>query len=295
MTTIQRLCLMALVCLPMVAAAQNKPKKPAPSAAPQAAAQTAPAKTTSTPAKKDTAMLPLFYKSVELFDSNKHAQLGVTPTQEQFSFAAATNIVPVMINEITFAMTHYPLVFIMEEGATVPALVALVGNGDGKNQFVSATGSWRAQTYIPAWVRRYPFILVNQSAESPNAALAFDPTSDLLSDKHPIKLLKDKQATDALNNVLAFQRNMASSMEATTAVVKALNEAQVLEAAGLTFNARDGKSESKTVSGFMVVNETKLRALSGAALEKLNQANALGLAYAQLFSMKNLQNLTPPN
>ena len=45
----------------------------------------------------------------------------------------------------------------------------------------------------------------------------------------------------------------------------------------------------------MVVNEEKLRALDGAALEKLNQANALGLAYGQLFSMRNLQNLTPPH
>ena len=45
----------------------------------------------------------------------------------------------------------------------------------------------------------------------------------------------------------------------------------------------------------MVVNEAKLRALNGEALEKLNTVNALGLAYAQLFSMKNLQNLTAPN
>jgi hypothetical protein len=183
----------------------------------------------------------------------------------------------------------------MEEGATAPALVALVGNGDGINQFVSATGAWRAQTYIPAWVRRYPFILVNQNAESPNAALAFDPTSDLLSDQHPVKLLQESQATEALNGILAFQRNMASSLEATVAAAKALNEAQVLEAASLTFNFSDGTSEPKNVTGFMVVNEEKLRALNGAALEKLNQANALGLAYAQLFSMKNLQNLTAPD
>lgn len=240
-------------------------------------------------------MLPLFYKSVELFDSNKHAQLGVSPTQDQFSFAAASNIVPIVISEITLAMAHYPLVFILEEGATAPALVALVGNGDGVNQFVSATGAWRAQTYIPAWVRRYPFILVNQNAGSPNAALAFDPTSDLLSDQHPVKLLQESQATEALNGILAFQRNMASSLEATVAVAKALNDAQVLEAASLTFNSPDGTSEPKNVTGFMVVNEEKLRALNGAALEKLNQANALGLAYAQLFSMKNLQNLTAPD
>lgn len=239
-------------------------------------------------------MLPLFYQSIELLDSNKHASLGVSLNQDQFSFAAATNIVPVVINEITFAMAHYPLVFILEEGATVPALVALVGNGDGKNQFVSDTGAWRAQTYIPAWVRRYPFILVNQNAESPNAALAFDPTSNLLSEQHPVKLIHEGQASEALNGILEFQRNMASSLEATAAVAKALNEAQVLEAAGLTFNPAEGQSEPQTVSGFMVVNEAKLRALDGAALEKLNQANALGLAYAQLFSMKNLENLTAP-
>lgn len=240
-------------------------------------------------------MLPLFYKSIELLDSNKHAQLGLSSSQDTFSFAAATNIVPVVINEITLAMAHYPLVFVMEEGATVPALVALVGNGDGQNQFVSTTGAWRAQTYIPAWVRRYPFILVNQNAESPNAALAFDPTSDLLSDQHPVKLIQESQATEALNGVLQFQRNMATSLEATAAAAKALYEAGILEAASLTFNAPDGQSEPKNVTGFMVVNEEKLRALNGAALEKLNQANALGLAYAQLFSMKNLQNLTPPN
>lgn len=288
---------MILVCLPLVAASQSKPrKKIVPTESKAAAPKATATKTPPISVKKvNSTMLPLFYKSIELLDSNKHAQLGLTKTQDSFSFAAATNIVPVVINEITFAMTHYPLVFIMEEGATVPALVALVGNGDGKNQFVSAEGAWRAQTYVPAWVSRYPFILVNQNAESPNAALAFDPTSELLSDKHPVKLLKDSQATEALNGVLEFQRNMASSLEATAAVAKALNEAQILEAAGLTFNSPDGKSEPKTVSGFMVVNETKLRALDGAALQKLNQANALGLAYAQRFSMKNLKNLTPPN
>ena len=244
--------------------------------------------------EKDLAMLPLFYKSVELFDSNKHAQLGIATTQDQFGFAAATNIIPVALSEITFAMAHYALVFLMEEGASVPALVALVGNGDGKNQFVSATGAWRAQTYIPAWVRRYPFILVNQNAERPNAALAFDPTSDLLSDEHPVKLLQESQATESLNGILTFQRDMASALQATATAAKALMEAQILEAASLTFNPPDGSAEPKTVTGFWVVNESKLRALHGAELDKLNQANALGLAYAQLFSMKNLQNLTPP-
>jgi hypothetical protein len=239
-------------------------------------------------------MLPLFYKSIELFDSNKHASLGVPSAHDQYSFAASTNIVPIVLNEITMAMAHYPLVFVMEDGSTVPALVALVGNGNGTNQFVNETGTWRAQTYVPAWVRRYPFILVNQNAENPNVALAFDPTCELIHEQQPVKLLQDGQATEALNGILTFQRDMANALQATAAATQALHEAQVLEPAGLTFNAPDGQSAPKNVSGFMIVNEAKLRALNGASLEKLNQANALGLAYAQLFSMKNLQNLTAP-
>jgi hypothetical protein len=144
-------------------------------------------------------------------------------------------------------------------------------------------------------VRRYPFILVNQDAESPNAALAFDPTSELLSDSHAVKLVHEGQATEALNGILAFQREMASALQVTAAAAKALHEAGVLEASGLRFAPADSSAEAKTVAGFMVVNEEKLRALDGAALEKLSQANALGLAYGQLFSMKNLQNLTPPH
>jgi hypothetical protein len=248
-----------------------------------------------TPFKDTLTMLPLFYKSIELLDASRHAQMGLSPSQTPFSFAAASNIVPVVLSEVALAMAHYPLVFIMEEAAASPALVALVGNGDGKNQFVSDTGAWRERTYIPAWVRRYPFILVNQDAESPNAALAFDPTSELLSDSHAVKLVHEGQATEALNGVLAFQREMASALQVTATAAKALHEADVLEASGIRFAPADGTAEPKTVSGFMVINEEKLRALDGAALEKLNQANALALAYGQLFSMRNLQNLTPPH
>jgi hypothetical protein len=181
--------------------------------------------------------------------------MGLSPSQAPFSFAAASNIVPVVLSEIALAMAHYPLVFIMEQAAASPALVALVGNGDGKNQFVSDTGAWREQTYIPAWVRRYPFILVNQDAESPNAALAFDPTSELLSDSHAVKLVHEGQATEALNGILAFQREMASALQVTAAAAKALHEAGVLEASGLRFAPADSSAEAKTVAGFMVVNE----------------------------------------
>ncbi|MEI7429059.1 MAG: SapC family protein, partial [Betaproteobacteria bacterium] len=48
---------------------------------------------------------------------------------------------------------------------------------------------------------------------------------------------------------------------------------------------------AQKIGGFLIVSEAKLKALAADALKKLMAADALGLAYAQLFSMGNLGNL----
>ena len=42
--------------------------------------------------------------------------------------------------------------------------VAILGLRGAANQFVNSEGAWREGKYIPAYVRRYPFILM----ESPD-------------------------------------------------------------------------------------------------------------------------------
>ena len=61
----------------------------------------------------------------------------------------------------------------------------------------------------------------------------------------------------------------------------------MLEDAGLSIR-NPGSDKPVNVQGFMVVNERKLKALKSEQLEQLFRADALGLAYAQLFSMSNL-------
>jgi len=63
------------------------------------------------------------------------------------------------------AARTYPIVF-SAAAPTVP--FAVVGLRENENLFVDATGNWRDDAYIPAYVRRYPFCLVETDQSAAN-------------------------------------------------------------------------------------------------------------------------------
>ncbi|MEN9765903.1 MAG: hypothetical protein RL397_1858 [Pseudomonadota bacterium] len=239
-------------------------------------------------AKEST--LPLFYKKLELLDANKHKALGVAKELTDLSYASQTDFIPIAASELSFASRHYPLVFVAEASDATPTLVAMVGLGENKNLFVDAKGRWRSGVYIPAWVRRYPFITVK--TQDNRDAVAFDPDAKIFTSKNSLPLFENDKPTLALERILAFQNEFNAAFEQTQAMAKALQNAGVLEPSTLSIGGNDKDRQRRSVSGFLVVNEEKLRSLDGASLAKLNEANALGLAYAQMLSLVNLQSLT---
>lgn len=236
-------------------------------------------------------VLPMLYQSLEAFDTTKHRSLGLPAQVTNFQFAREANVVPVVASEVSMALRHFALIFMMPEGAIAPTLVALVGAGDGNNQFVNKDGTWRAGAYVPAWVRRYPFF----SADDGKGAqlLAIDSKAEVFKTPGAVPLLdKDGQPTDLLKSIVKFQNEYTALFQKTQAMSQALYEAKVLEPAMLNLRL-PGQAAPKRLEGFLAVNEVKLRELAPDALEKLRQADALGLAYAQLFSMPSIQTLVP--
>lgn len=253
----------------------------------------APSKPEAAQTNKEQAQtgLPLFYQKLELLDVKKHRALAVAKEHRDLGFASAANIIPIIATELALASKHYPLVFVPQANTPLPTLVAMVGLGDNKNIFVDAKGKWRSGVYVPAWVRRYPFLTVR--GEENREALAFDPGSKLFTGKGNLPLFEKDQPTDTLKQIVAFQSEYNAGFQQTTAMVAALQEAGVLEAATFSIGGTDKDKPGRSISGFLVVNEAKLRALDSAAVYRLHQANALGLAYAQLLSMVNLQSFSP--
>jgi len=93
------------------------------------------------------------YRSPVVLRFEQHRDLCVKPAGD-YSFARDVNAVPISVGEFMPAIRNYPIVF--AEGSLTP--VAILGLKQGENRFLTAGGAWRRDAYIPAYLRRYPFI-----------------------------------------------------------------------------------------------------------------------------------------
>ena len=231
---------------------------------------------------------PLFFNDIAALDKVAHRSLSLPAQRHNFAFAAQANLLPLTFAEVSQALHSYPVVLVAE-GTTV-ALVGMTDLKPGGNRFVDANGQWRVGAYIPAYVRGYPFISV-QVSEQAEPVLALDPqAADFKAPGGQPLLLADGAPSEQLKGIMAFQGEYRQLAQRTHTMVQALKDAGVLEEGSLQLQATAG-GEPQKIGGFLVVSEAKLKALSADALKKLMDADALGLAYAQMFSMGSLGNL----
>ncbi len=234
--------------------------------------------------------LPLFYKNLVPFDSKEHAGLKFPQSVGSFAYARETNLIPIFIGELADASRHYPLVFINAGEGQGPVLAAVVGLGDGTNRMIDDKGNWRAGFYIPAYVRRYPFIAL-RNEQGGQLSLGFDKDAPGIGDKDGEALLdKDGKATERLERIMQFEAEFQRNADVTRAMAKKLADAGLMEESSLNYQL-PGQTEQKTVSGFMMINEKRLRDLPDEKVTELFRADCLALAYGHLVSLGNLARL----
>jgi hypothetical protein len=235
----------------------------------------------------NTNALPLFYHQPVAFDSSLHGALSFPAVPPNYRFAANADVIPLQVSEVAQAIRHYPLVFLPGQGDQTPTLAALVGLGNGKNQFVSAQGHWRANTYIPAYVRRYPFVPMHVDGQT-EPVLAIDLEADWVKQGGDFAFVDaEGKPTERLGQVMAFQQEYLQQAALTESMCAALLKADVLEPRTLNWIGEDGSPMQ--VNGLLGVEEARLKALVAESVLALHEADALGLAYAQLMSLSNLQ------
>ena len=110
--------------------------------------------TPPSPATTATPGLPLFYGTPLPVRFPEHRNLGLR-ADGHYRFAAASPALPLTVPEFAAAGRVYPIVFAQDEAA-MP--LAVTGLAAGRNLFVSPDGAWRPGCYVPAYLRRYPFI-----------------------------------------------------------------------------------------------------------------------------------------
>ena len=94
--------------------------------------------------------------------------------------SAKTHAIPLTVDEFTLVQRHYPIVFSIGDN---PIPIALMGLNEGVNVFLDADGRPIDPTlYIPAYIRRYPFLLARLRPDSDELSLCFDPTANAVGE-----------------------------------------------------------------------------------------------------------------
>lgn len=232
--------------------------------------------------------LPLLYNDLQPLNRNNHANFKVKRAGG-LDRIAKTHAIPVTVDEFPIAQRYYPIVFSVGEN---PIPIALMGLHEGTNTFFNADGSLKdANIYVPAYLRRFPFMLARLRDDSDELSLCFDPTADAVGEGDEGEPLFDgDQPSDATRAVLEFCEQFEQAGQRTQAFMNELKELDLLMDGEVAIQP-EGAQQPFVYRGFQMVDEEKFRALRGDELRKMNQSGLLPLIMAHMFSLSVIRDL----
>ncbi|HEU0096929.1 MAG TPA: SapC family protein [Rhizomicrobium sp.] len=225
---------------------------------------------------------PLFYASAVPLSSNAHVSWGLLPGDAGFAAEAAAS--PVTAGEFAAAGRFYPVLF----AANTALPIALMGL-ENANLFVR-DGQWTEGTYVPAYVRRYPFLLI-EAGDKSGYALGIDGSSAQVTKggRKGKALFEDGAPSDVTKAALEFCRLFNEDHQRTQAFCNALDQAGILVDRRADAALPDGRRMG--VEGFKVVDVAQFMALDDATVVEWHKRGWLALVHYHLASLERFSDL----
>src|SRR5690606_8291636 len=124
---------------------------------------------------------------------------------------------------------------------------------EGVNAFVGADGALPVPFYVPAYARRYPFMLAKITPDASELSLCFDPSTDLVGDFAEGEALFDgADPTEACKATLGFCEQFEVAGQKTTAFMTELAKHDLLMEGEVTIQ-QDGGERPFVYRGFQMV------------------------------------------
>lgn len=228
---------------------------------------------------------PQFYQKPVALNIETHAALTISPSPDGYRFTAGSQFVLLATVEFFEAGRQFPIVFAQASGNKIFP-VALLGLEQHENLFVDAQGKWLAH-YIPAYIRRYPFI-TSDDAEG-RMTVCFDEDFGGFNQDGGAALFDHGEPTAKLTEIQTLLQDYHQQMQQTEQFCARLIQLGLLRQVNAQTTLADGRSYS--LNGMLVVDEQRLRQLPDTDIIRLFHSGKLGLIQAHLLSLRNLTGL----
>lgn len=227
------------------------------------------------------ANLPLLYNDLVPVNLRDHATWRARGAN-QAKWLVGQHAVPLTVEEFPQAARHFPIIFSTGES---PVPLALMGLNEGVNTFVDGEGNVDPGIYLPAYARRYPFMLAKLQPESEELSLCFDPSADLIGpfdEGEP--LFTGEEPSEATKAALTFCEQFEQAGQRTQAFIEEISKHKLLMEGEVSIQPNTG-GQPFVYRGFQMVDQQKLRELRGDQLRGWAQSGLLPLLYAHVFSL----------
>lgn len=226
----------------------------------------------------------LFYKQPEPLSPEMHGKLGVKQTDAPFRFARGGHAVPLTVGEFPLAAVSGPIIFVGEEKTPI----AVMGLNSGENMFIDEKGVFEPGVYIPAYIRRYPFVFA-QDDDAKQMVLCVDRAAEFVVEGGDMPFFeKDGKPSDYTQRCMEFCNNFEVERQRTVSFVQLLKDLDLFESKVANFtpvNPDGSQGEPQKIADYFGVSEEKLNKLPADKLVEIRDNGALGQIYAHLLSL----------
>ena len=226
----------------------------------------------------------LFYSQPEPLAPELHGKLGVKRMDGPFKFAAKGHAVPLTVGEFQLAAVSGPIIFVGEDKLPL----AVMGLNSGENLFIREDGAFEPGVYVPAYIRRYPFVFADDKAQK-QMVLCVDRAADFVVEGGDMPFFDaDGQPSEYTKSCIEFCNNFEMERQRTESFVellKSLDLFELKEARFTPMNPDGTAGEPQKIAEYFGVSEEKLGALPAAKLAELRDNGALPQIYAHLGSL----------
>ncbi|MEM8981690.1 MAG: SapC family protein [Pseudomonadota bacterium] len=226
------------------------------------------------------------YKQPELLTVQDHGSLGLTPSKRPFDFVRGERVVPLTLTEFGSAQRHFPIIFSGTDANAVP--LAVLGIAEGESLFIDANGEWDPMSYIPSYLRCYPFAFAR--VEEERMAAVIDRAADTVTDDPQFPFFTDGKPTQETEQVMQFCMTYEGERNRTREFVQVLADNGLLVTQQAT-HKNPGSDESVPLAEYNSIDSEKLTNIDPELIKDWHRNGFLSAMYLQLYSIENWRHL----